>query len=214
MPDFSKMNKNELLLYAANNEITLYTSDNTKAEIIARIEAAEQFVPFVETETTQGATLVEESIETDESTPQEENETPEDDQGVKTTEEETSTPSVVKSRITISNPTLSARGIMLNKGVMFLEPGEVKLVPEEDEDEIRALFKTESLQAVVDSGLLRFSGLGDDPLVEQPTVEAPESLTSAVQVGDTGLSVGGNATRQYDPYSEQRIQNAGYMPIA
>lgn len=214
MPDFSKMTKAEMVQYAAENDITLYPSDNTRAEIIARIEAAIS---------AQSPSVDEETLPVDETAPADENAEQNEEQGEQAEEKGVEAAladenaeqigNYEKRRITISNPTLSVRGIMLKKGVMFLEPGEEKLVPEEDEDEIRSLFKTATFQAAVDSGLLRFSGIGDAELVEQVTPEPPSSLVGGVQVGDTGLVVGVNSTRQYDPDSGIQMQNAGYMPI-
>lgn len=203
MPDLYKMTKAELVQYAAENDVTLYPSDNTKAEIIARIEAHEALNAVVTAQTDVTADF---SAPVDETVQSEESDEQADEQTAQIGTYE-------KRRLTISNPTLSVRGIMLNKGVMFLDPGEEKLVPEEDEAEVRALFKTESFQAIVDSGLLRFSGIGDNELVEQETPEPPSSLIGGVQVGSTGLVVGANSTRQYDPSSSSHLTAAGYMPI-
>ena len=121
---------------------------------------------------------------------------------------------VAAHKLTISNPTTTTRGLMLKKGVIMLPPGEVKVVPPEDEAEVRALFKVEAIMRQVDSGLLRFSDLEEDkPLIDQETPAPPAELTDSVQVGDTGLSVGANANRQFDPDSESKLAPAGTMTV-
>lgn len=116
-------------------------------------------------------------------------------------------------KLTLSNPTRSVRGLMLRKGIMLLQPGEVKVVPIEDADEVRALFKSRTVQAIIDAGLLRVSGLGDQELIDQPTPKAPETLTDSVQVGSTGLTVGANSARQYSPDSQSKLRDAGVMSV-
>lgn len=126
-------------------------------------------------------------------------------------DEEDKTPVVAKQQLTISNPTNTPRGIQLKKGTVVLRPGEVRVVPYDEADEIRALFRSRSFQKLVDSGLFRVSGLGDEELISQKTPEPPKDLVDSVTVKDTGLRVGASADRNYNPDSEQKLKVVGHQ---
>ena len=135
----------------------------------------------------------------------------EEDQG------EDQTPVVEKQQLTISNPTITPRGVQLKKGTVVLRPGEVRIVPDDEADEIRALFRSRSFQKLVDSGLFRVSGLGDEELISQKTPAPPKELVDSVTVKDTGLRVGASADRNYNPDSEQKLKVVGHQaggPVA
>lgn len=126
-------------------------------------------------------------------------------------DEEDQTPVVEKQQLTISNPTNTPRGIQLKKGTVVLRPGEVRVVPYDEADEIRALFRSRSFQKLVDSGLFRVSGLGDEELISQKTPEPPKELVDSVTVKDTGLRVGASADRNYNPDSGQKLKVVGHQ---
>lgn len=129
----------------------------------------------------------------------------EEDQG------EGQAPVVEKQQLTISNPTNTPRGVQLKKGTVVLRPGEVRIVPDDEADEIRALFRSRSFQKLVDSGLFRVSGLGDEELISQKTPEPPKELVDSVTVKDTGLRVGASADRNYNPDSGQKLKVVGHQ---
>lgn len=129
----------------------------------------------------------------------------EEDQG------EGQAPVVEKQQLTISNPTNTPRGVQLKKGTVVLRPGEVRIVPDDEADEIRALFRSRSFQKLVDSGLFRVSGLGDEELISQKTPEPPKDLVDSVTVKDTGLRVGASADRNYNPDSGQKLKVVGHQ---
>ena len=129
----------------------------------------------------------------------------EEDQG------EDQTPVVEKQQLTISNPTNTPRGVQLKKGTVVLRPGEVRVVPDDEADEIRALFRSRSFQKLVDSGLFRVSGLGDAELISQKTPAPPKELVDSVTVKDTGLRVGASADRNYNPDSGQKLKVVGHQ---
>lgn len=129
----------------------------------------------------------------------------EEDQG------EGQAPVVEKQQLTISNPTNTPRGVQLKKGTVVLRPGEVRIVPDDEADEIRALFRSRSFQKLVDSGLFRVSGLGDEELISQKTPEPPKGLVDSVTVKDTGLRVGASADRNYNPDSGQKLKVVGHQ---
>ena len=120
-------------------------------------------------------------------------------------------PVVEKQQLTISNPTNTPRGVQLKKGTVVLRPGEVRIVPDDEADEIRALFRSRSFQRLVDSGLFRVSGLGDEELISQKTPEPPKELVSSVTVKDTGIRVGASADRSYNPESGQKLKVVGHQ---
>ena len=124
---------------------------------------------------------------------------------------EDQTPVVEKQQLTISNPTNTPRGVQLKKGTVVLRPGEVRIVPDDEADEIRALFRSRSFQKLVDSGLFRVSGLGDEELISQKTPEPPKELVDSVTVKDTGLRVGASADRNYNPDSGQKLKVVGHQ---
>lgn len=129
----------------------------------------------------------------------------EEDQG------EGQAPVVEKQQLTISNPTNTPRGVQLKKGTVVLRPGEVRIVPDDEADEIRALFRSRSFQKLVDSGLFRVSGLGDEELISQKTPAPPKELVDSVTVKDTGLRVGASADRNYNPDSGQKLKVVGHQ---
>ena len=94
---------------------------------------------------------------------------------------------------------------------MVLRPGEVRVVPDDEADEIRALFRSRSFQKLVDSGLFRVSGLGDEELISQKTPAPPKELVDSVTVKDTGLRVGASADRNYNPDSGQKLKVVGHQ---
>lgn len=146
----------------------------------------------------------EENLDTTEQAQEAETAAPERD-------EEDQTPVVEKQQLTISNPTNTPRGIQLKKGTVVLRPGEVRVVPYDEADEIRALFRSRSFQKLVDSGLFRVSGLGDEELISQKTPEPPKELVDSVTVKDTGLRVGASADRNYNPDSGQKLKVVGHQ---
>lgn len=117
-------------------------------------------------------------------------------------------------KLTLSNPTGSTRGLMLPKGVLLLQPGEVRVIPDEHVDEVKKLLRTNALQAIVDSGVLRVSGhrVGEKD-VKQPTPTPPSELTGTTQVPGTGLQVGANASASYNPTSSNKLAAAGSMTL-
>lgn len=120
-------------------------------------------------------------------------------------------PATEKQQLTISNPTNTPRGVQLKKGTVVLRPGEVRVVPDDEADEIRALFRSRSFQKLVDSGLFRVSGLGDEELISQKTPAPPKELVDSVTVKDTGLRVGASADRNYNPDSGQKLKVVGHQ---
>ena len=122
---------------------------------------------------------------------------------------ETAPSKAVHTKMVISNPTTTRRGIMLPKGVVYLEPGEIRQIPIEEQDDFRKLFAAKSFQQIVDAGLLRVTDDKIEELVEQETPAPPEELTNPVQVEGTGLAVGANAEREYAPKSSKKMKAAG-----
>lgn len=100
---------------------------------------------------------------------------------------------IKSSTLVLSNPTNNARGLMLKGKVLLLYPGETKVVPDKDTEEVLALLKTNAVQMQIEAGLLRVSKFTGDELIDQPTIDPPAELSSSVQVGDTALSVGTRA---------------------
>ena len=103
----------------------------------------------------------------------------------------------VKEKLYIGNSSTTPRGLMLKRGVVILQPYEVREVPENIEDEIRSLFKTRAVQALVDCGYLQ---IGNSPIIQvkaQPTPKPPTEIGGAVPVpSGSGAAIAGSSTQQ------------------
>lgn len=94
----------------------------------------------------------------------------------------------------IGNSSSCPRGFTLKKGIVILKPYEIREVPANAADEVRALLKTDGMQAMVDAGLLQIS---DKPIVslnEHPTPKAPEELAPQKRVESTGAMATASAS--------------------
>lgn len=72
----------------------------------------------------------------------------------------------------LTNCTDTARGICLSRRVLKLQPREMRELSIDEYDEVKAMFRTETFQRFVDSGIFRLSGLSDDE--QSATVKTPE----------------------------------------
>lgn len=86
----------------------------------------------------------------------------------------------------IGNRSTCPRGFMLKRGLVVLAPYEVREVPAKDADEVRALLKTEGMQAMIDSGLFQVSDKAITSLTAHPTPLPPEDLAPEKRVESTG----------------------------
>ena len=83
----------------------------------------------------------------------------------------------------LTNCTGSARGLTLSGGVIMLAPREMRELSDEEYDEVRALFHTETFQRFADNGYFSLSGIGDDAESVNPkTPEPPAGLSLALPV--------------------------------
>lgn len=87
------------------------------------------------------------------------------------------------ARMVLTNCTDAPRGITLKNGVVLLQPREMRVVPLEEQDEVRALFRSRTFQRFADNNIFRLTGLDDDEeSTAVPTPEAPPALTEGVKV--------------------------------
>ena len=115
----------------------------------------------------------------------------------------------------LTNCTDTQRGIMLKKGIILLGPREMRTVPIEEQDEIKAMFACTTFQRFVDNGIFRLSKMRDDEQsVEVETPEPPANLTSAV--GAEGLVT--PVSTETGPKSQEPVvvehQTGGPLPSA
>ena len=96
-----------------------------------------------------------------------------------------------KGTLVLTNCTDSPRGIAFKNGIVILQPREMRLVPANEQAEVRELFKNPTFQRFVDHGIFRLSSIGDD---EQSTVvktpAPPKSLTQEVCLNELQMSIG------------------------
>lgn len=114
----------------------------------------------------------------------------------------------VKETLYVGNTSTSPRGFMLKKRLVVLAPYEIKHISLEQEDEVRALFKTKAMQAMVDSGLFQ---IGNSPIIQlkkQPTPKPPAELENNVTVKSTGAeAVAGSSTKQVGGTEKMRLDS-------
>lgn len=114
----------------------------------------------------------------------------------------------VRENLYVGNPSTTPRGLMLQRGLMILKPYEIRQVPLELEDEVRTLFKTEALQAMVDNGLFQ---IGNSPILQlkkQPTPTPPMELQVGVDVKSTGSkAVAGTSTDHIGGTEKMRLDS-------
>lgn len=94
--------------------------------------------------------------------------------------------------LTITNTSNCRRGIMLSQAgkTLFLEPGEIKVVPANLAEEVKALFNTPVFRMYMDMGLYKTSGIEIEDvsqLTEPTSVEAPAELAPVAAAGNSGI---------------------------
>lgn len=90
----------------------------------------------------------------------------------------------------LTNCTDSPRGLSLSRGLMVLGPREMRSLGADEYAEVRKLLRTEMLQRLVDSGIFRLSGLGDDEAsIRVQTPAPPAILAEAVPVPELSRPV-------------------------
>jgi hypothetical protein len=120
----------------------------------------------------------------------------------------------IASGLIISNASTVARGFMLKKGMLVIQPGEVKPIPVEVEAEVQALMKTPAVQMLFDKGLLRTDGLTPGTQLKSlETPKPPANLSTVVPVPGSGLIVGANGSPAYNPNSGTPITGAGSVTV-
>lgn len=91
----------------------------------------------------------------------------------------------------LTNCTDTPRGIALQKGIVILQPREMRKVPHDEQEELIALFKNETFQRFVDNGIFRLSKIGDDEqCVVVKTPAPPEDLSDSISINELELSIG------------------------
>jgi len=96
------------------------------------------------------------------------------------------TPPVASTRggsvLVLTNCTDSPRGIAFKKGIVILQGREVRRVPDDEQAEVRAMFKSRTFQRFVDNGIFRLAELSDDEeSVVVPTPAPPAGLDTTIQ---------------------------------
>lgn len=104
----------------------------------------------------------------------------------------------------IGNRSTCPRGFMLKRGLVILDPYEIREVPAQDADEVRELLKAPGMQAMVDSGLLQISDKAIYSLTAHPTPTPPLELKPEAQVASTGATV--KASSSKDGYSTSTMR--------
>ena len=67
-----------------------------------------------------------------------------------------------KDTLVLTNCTNSPRGIAFKNGIVILQPREMRVVPADQQQEVRDLFKNPTFQRFVDHVIFRLSSIGDD----------------------------------------------------
>lgn len=113
-----------------------------------------------------------------------------------------------KEPLYVGNTSTTPRGFMLQRGQVVLQPYEVRRVPDELEAEVRALFATAALQAMVDTGLFQ---IGNSPIVQvkaQPTPKPPAELETDVLIPSTGASAAaGTSTKDIGGTEKMKLDS-------
>lgn len=121
---------------------------------------------------------------------------------------------IITGPLIISNASSVPRGLMLKKGILLIQPGEVKQIPPEIEDEVRGLFNVPAVAYLFDQGLLRTDAITPNtPLKNQETPKPPASLDLTVPVPGSGLVVGANNTTQFNPNSATPLRADGSVTV-
>lgn len=93
----------------------------------------------------------------------------------------------VKLGICITNTRMGVKKISLPNGILTLYPGVITRVPEQDEEAVRKLFKTDTFKRMVDQGAFRFTDYDTaEGLLAQETPAPPDNLTSTQPIDALG----------------------------
>ena len=118
-----------------------------------------------------------------------------------------------KNTLVLTNCTNSPRGIAFKNGIVLLQPREMRLVPADQQDEVRELFKNPTFQRFVDHGIFRLSSIGDD---EQSTVvktpAPPQALTQEVCLNELQMSIGTSTGSRATSPKVVAYQQGGALP--
>ena len=118
-----------------------------------------------------------------------------------------------KDTLVLTNCTNSPRGIAFKNGIVLLQPREMRLVPADQQDEVRELFKNPTFQRFVDHGIFRLSSIGDD---EQSTVvktpAPPQALTQEVCLNELQMSIGTSTGSRATSPKVVAYQQGGALP--
>jgi len=86
------------------------------------------------------------------------------------------------SVLILTNCTDSPRGILLKKGIVILQGREMRRVPLDEQDEIKAMFGSETFQRFVDNGVFRLTQMKDgEESVKVKTPAPPADLIQGVK---------------------------------
>ena len=120
-----------------------------------------------------------------------------------------------KDTLVLTNCTNSPRGIAFKNGIVILQPREMRVVPADQQQEVRDLFKNPTFQRFVDHGIFRLSSIGDD---EQSTVvktpPPPEALTKEVCVNELQMAIGTRTGSRASGPKVVAYQQGGALPEA
>lgn len=118
-----------------------------------------------------------------------------------------------KDTLVLTNCTSSPRGIAFKNGIVILQPREMRLVPAEQQEEVRDLFKNPTFQRFVDHGIFRLSRIGDDEQsVEVKTPAPPEILNQEICLNELQMSIGTSTGSRATSPKVVAYQQGGALP--
>jgi len=98
---------------------------------------------------------------------------------------------VGRTVLVLTNCTDSPRGIMFKKGIVILQGREMRRIPVDEQDEIKAMFKNETFQRFVDNGIFRLAEMKDgEESAKVATPKPPADLNQTVKPDSLEHSVG------------------------
>lgn len=135
------------------------------------------------------------------------------DKGEDKTEGENAGSSNARSVLVLTNCTDSPRGIAFKKGIVILQGREMRRVPDDEQDEVRDMFKNRTFQRFVDNGIFRLSEMSDDEQsVVVKTPEPPAGLDPTIRKDSMERPVGTSTGSKAKALNVVEHQTGGPLP--
>ena len=120
-----------------------------------------------------------------------------------------------KDTLVLTNCTNSPRGIAFKNGIVILQPREMRVVPADQQQEVRDLFKNPTFQRFVDHVIFRLSSIGDDEQsIVVKTPPPPEALTKEICVNELQMAIGTRTGSRATSPKVVAYQQGGALPEA